>query len=501
MRKNLKAFTLIELLVVIAIISILAVLGMVSLGNARMKARDAKRVADVKQMQVALEMFYDSNNRYPSEAEWENGTIVSTSSSGETVYYLTSIPEAPSPADGDCTSGDNDYSYTATEDSYTINFCVGSSVAALKTENNGGILAATPTGIVFTREASVPQLSCLEDFSACSWTDIGSRANSNYGYELRHDGSGAYMAYVNENDELTMAKHNGSSWSDLSVSGFTAHMSLRSEVGPAFELYGNTPYIAYNESYDEEEKLSVRKYVNGTWEYLGIPGEIEGTQSFDLTVANGTPYVFYQGQQFAEQGKGSVKKYENGGWVYLGSAGFTVGVAYELSIYDYQGVIYVAYSNSNSGGKLNVQKYENGSWSSVGATNFSSGAVTEKDITVSAGVPYVKFRNTSNGLMNTYKYTGGSWQQINIAYSPGPFYGSLDSDNSSIYYVAEDSQRADPYARFYKLTSSSNAEISTLPYPTSNIAGGSFKTMIFQNTLYASYVDSETGDIHLLKAE
>jgi len=33
---------------------------MISLGNARMKSRDAKRVADVKQVQVALEMFYDT---------------------------------------------------------------------------------------------------------------------------------------------------------------------------------------------------------------------------------------------------------------------------------------------------------------------------------------------------------------------------------------------------------------------------------------------------------
>ena len=65
MRKN-KGFTLIELLVVIAIIGILASIVLASLNSARKKGRDARRVADVKQIQLALEMYFDTNQNYPT---------------------------------------------------------------------------------------------------------------------------------------------------------------------------------------------------------------------------------------------------------------------------------------------------------------------------------------------------------------------------------------------------------------------------------------------------
>jgi len=61
-----KGFTLIELLVVIAIIGILSSVVLASLNSAREKSRDAKRVSDIKQLQLALELYFDSNSAYPT---------------------------------------------------------------------------------------------------------------------------------------------------------------------------------------------------------------------------------------------------------------------------------------------------------------------------------------------------------------------------------------------------------------------------------------------------
>jgi len=62
-KKN--GFTLIELLVVIAIVSLLSSIVMASLNSARAKARDAKRMEDLHQIQLALEMYYHDFGKYP----------------------------------------------------------------------------------------------------------------------------------------------------------------------------------------------------------------------------------------------------------------------------------------------------------------------------------------------------------------------------------------------------------------------------------------------------
>ena len=61
---NRKGFTLIELLVVIAIIGLLASVVLVSLNSAKRKARDTSRITSLKQLQTAVEMYYDDNRQY-----------------------------------------------------------------------------------------------------------------------------------------------------------------------------------------------------------------------------------------------------------------------------------------------------------------------------------------------------------------------------------------------------------------------------------------------------
>jgi len=116
---NKKGFTLIELLVVIAIIGLLATIVMVSLNTARTKARDTKRKADIRQIRLALEMYYDTNGRYPQAggcAYGSNCYVFSTVGSSWLPAlvgtYMSALPLDPkNNADGPWITGNYSYAY------------------------------------------------------------------------------------------------------------------------------------------------------------------------------------------------------------------------------------------------------------------------------------------------------------------------------------------------------------------------------------------------------
>ena len=62
-----RGFTLVELLVVIAIIAILTAIVTANFADAKKRARDAKRISDLANIQLSLELFFDRCGEYPEE--------------------------------------------------------------------------------------------------------------------------------------------------------------------------------------------------------------------------------------------------------------------------------------------------------------------------------------------------------------------------------------------------------------------------------------------------
>jgi prepilin-type N-terminal cleavage/methylation domain-containing protein len=99
-----RAFTLVELLVVIAIIGLLSSIAVVSLNSSRINSRDTKRIADLRQIRLALSMYYNENGFYPPspcgydchgyyssyDANWNTSVFAVALSP-----YLTPLPRDP----------------------------------------------------------------------------------------------------------------------------------------------------------------------------------------------------------------------------------------------------------------------------------------------------------------------------------------------------------------------------------------------------------------------
>ena len=149
--KNQSGFTLIELLVVIAIIGLLASVVLLALNSARAKSRDAKRLADVRQIASAMELFFNDYNSYPT-----NNITVGTFNTLSTTYaprlspqYIGLVPTAPNPSDGTCTATQNSYQINGTgvgtnvTSGYMITFCIGGDTGGY----SAGVHTLTQAGI------------------------------------------------------------------------------------------------------------------------------------------------------------------------------------------------------------------------------------------------------------------------------------------------------------------------------------------------------------------
>jgi len=120
-RIYLRGFTLIELLVVIAVVGVLASIVLVNMSGTRAKARDTRRLQDMHQILLALQLYYNNHGRYPGISAdsccdgWDQGPCGTDPFIGELINdgLMGQVPVDPSGGSGTGCYGYNYYRYSA----------------------------------------------------------------------------------------------------------------------------------------------------------------------------------------------------------------------------------------------------------------------------------------------------------------------------------------------------------------------------------------------------
>lgn len=100
-------------MVVVAIIGLLAAIILVSIGNAKQRNRDTRRMADIKQISNALNLYNNNHNQYPA------GDINAMTTALINDGSISGVPKDP------LNSGSYVYTYNSVNGTiYTLGFCL-----------------------------------------------------------------------------------------------------------------------------------------------------------------------------------------------------------------------------------------------------------------------------------------------------------------------------------------------------------------------------------------
>ncbi|MFA5355343.1 MAG: type II secretion system protein [Candidatus Paceibacterota bacterium] len=140
MFNNEKGFTLIELLVVIAVIGILSTVVLVSLAGVREDARDSRRMSDLNQINLAMELYNTATGTYINSDAGANDI----SAIGD---YLAVVPHDPTDS--------GSYQYTWLEGT-TAYYCV---YALLEGTDSTTYYCASNKGTALEATNTIPDIN------------------------------------------------------------------------------------------------------------------------------------------------------------------------------------------------------------------------------------------------------------------------------------------------------------------------------------------------------
>ena len=197
----------------------------------------------------------------------------------------------------------------------------------------------------------------VKRYTGTAWESVGTEgfsADPVDSVRIVVDNGVPYIAVRSRSDQHIMGmKFDGESWITLGDTGsmYCWHLDLGVDNG--------LPYVAY----DYCSTVKVIRYDGSSWDTMEPVTALAGSgNKFDVSlfVSNKTPYVGYYDFGYGTGSRSIFKRFNGVGWDALGRTptSDSFGTGFDISVFVYNDIPYVAYEDYYSGKRITVKKYE-----------------------------------------------------------------------------------------------------------------------------------------------
>ncbi|MBS5951704.1 MAG: hypothetical protein KIC47_15555 [Clostridium sp.] len=241
------------------------------------------------------------------------------------------------------------------------------------------------------------------------WDVLGEKVvsiGSDYNIDIDVVGNKVYTVYSEGefNKILKSKMYDGSKW-------ITLGDNILNEQGnePKIKVFNDIPYVLYH---DKNYRVTVVKYEDNKWQKVQVLTQGESQYS-DMIAGNNGIYVAYT-EPYTDILKVSKLNQETNKFELLGESVHS-GYIVKPSLSEWDGEVYVSFTDFNKGNKVYVKRYENNKWTSIDGLNVNASSV---NIKASNNGIYLAMTPTFDGNgSEAYFYNGSSWNKLGESFA------------------------------------------------------------------------------------
>jgi uncharacterized repeat protein (TIGR01451 family) len=258
-------------------------------------------------------------------------------------------------------------------------------------------------------------------------------------------------------------------------------------------------YIAFSDV-QNGSKISVKRFVNGHWSFLGLPGFSAGQADLVKIATDNLNRVYVAYKDYSNNHKITVQFYNGFSWSVVGMPGIGADTVIEMDFAVDKTTNHPFIYYTDSVDVSTVMEYNGSSWNVIGSSNFGAVSMYDGKLSTNNGIPYLSFITYTPYQLNLLAFNGSAWASLgsfSSSFVNASWCSAITFDNNNVPYVAfHESSLGQPSVMYLNGSNWTNVGApGVVPYATW------YNTLAFDqaNNVYLSYTKATASAAEIAK--